>query len=177
MIRCLRSGILPRLLLGSLLAIAVAPAGARPLHRTGETISYSSRACGSGCPLYRVAIRPSGRVTTGSGGRGATRYVDPAVYRDLAASLRPYRPATGTTAQTTCEHPGGDEALYRITWLGRRSVTTLEHQVACASPRNAVLNAILIGASARIGARDSMTGAAVPAVVRPSLPKPHIFYF
>lgn len=92
--------------------------------------------------MYSVALSPGGTVsyegtrhTAALGVR--TREAGPDAYAAVARLLAPFRPASGTTAKTTCEVEASDLSTYRITWTtpeGRRTV--LAHGLGCRSAEN-----------------------------------------
>ncbi len=128
--------------------------------------------------MYQVAVRSNGLVIfhgmahTASMGV-STRSVGRGAYQELAASLSPYRPRN-RTADMACAAHSSDGPTYRIVWSDtNRGAATLEHNLGCPTPRDAVLDGILNSAPAQLGIEDLTAPQQTPA----SILKPHIFYF
>ena len=124
---------------------------------TGETIGWSIGPCFGFCPVYAVRVSPSGAVTFEGERHTATlgrqvREGGAQAYATTADALAAYRPATGTTAQTTCDQRMSDQSTIRITWTTPAgTVTTLEHDRGCRSVRNDALNATIQALPAQLG--------------------------
>ena len=114
-----------------------------------ETIAWSVGPCFGFCPVYKVEVD----------GNGAVRFVGerhtavlgkkvheggPDAYRAIETALAPYRPGTGATINTICEQQISDSSSYVLTWTrSDGTVTTLEHDKGCLSPRHTAPNAVL----------------------------------
>ena len=137
-----------------------------------ETIAWSVGPCFGFCPVYSVAIAPDGLVTfdgerhTAMLGRHVRR-AGPGAYRTAASTLAAYRPATGATAQTTCEQQISDQSVTRIVWTAADgTTTTLEHNKGCRSARNDMLNGVLQALPRQIGIEPWSKQVTRPGVSR-----------
>jgi hypothetical protein len=135
--------------LGACADMTARPPGPTQAASSSETIAWSVGPCFGFCPVYTVTVSPSGTVTFDGERHTAmlgkhSREGGAQAYAATAAALATYRPASGTTAQTTCEQRMSDQSTMRITWTAPGgAVTTLEHDRGCRSPRNDGLNAAL----------------------------------
>jgi hypothetical protein len=141
--------------LGACAATSTPPeTGSQP---AAETIAVSVGPCFGFCPVYTVAVTPAGTVTFNGERHTAelgekTRQASPADYRALATALAAYRPATGTTGETSCDTRISDQSHTRITWTAPdKTVTTLDHDKGCRSASNEQLNALLQDLPTRLG--------------------------
>lgn len=123
-------------------------AGCTPTHTAstgappaGEEIRLSHGACFGFCPVYTVAVTPSGNVTfngerhTAELGERA-RTVGPAKYEALRTALADLRPASGT--QETFDCPVAmptDTSALTIEWIGAGGErTSLTYRTGCRAP-------------------------------------------
>jgi hypothetical protein len=124
---------------------------------SAEAIGYEVGPCFGFCPVYSASISAAGQVrfdgirhTATFGPQSLVK--DARTYRAFAAALAAYRPASGTTASTSCDTRMSDQQHYRITWTSADgSQTVLEHDRGCRSARNDQLNALLDKAPAQLG--------------------------
>jgi hypothetical protein len=123
----------------------------------GETITLAVGPCFGFCPVYSVSVAPDGAVrfegerhTTVVGVREKT--VSPQAYQAVARSLAPWRPASGTSAQTECERRASDLPTYTVVWTdGAGERTTLNHDGGCMSAANSRLKAALQAIPGQLG--------------------------
>ena len=153
----------PRLLApAALLALAGCDMGARPRAAATPapamaTIAVSVGPCFGFCPVYSVAVTPGGTITFNGERHTAVlgqklREGGPAAYRALSAALAPYRPATGTVAETPCDQTVSDQARYHITWTAPDgTVTALDHDRGCRTAAGQALNAALLAMPDQLG--------------------------
>ena len=150
---------MPRLIMvaGECLVIAACsgslphPSQANPASHSlsSETIGWSIGPCNGFCPVYTVAVSPAGNVTFDGERHTAMlghhiRESGPGAWHAVALALAAYRPATNTSAKTTCERQATDQSVYHITWTAPDGhVTTLTHDKGCRSARNDALTAAL----------------------------------
>jgi len=123
----------------------------------GETISLAVGPCFGFCPVYSVSAAPDGAVRF-EGERHTTvvglkeKTVAPGAYQAVARSLAPWRPASGTTAQTECEQRASDLPTYTVVWTdGAGQTTTLNHDGGCMSETNRRLKAALQAIPSQLG--------------------------
>ncbi len=97
--------------------------GPAPLPPPRHAITYETGPCLGGCPVYRFTVRPDGsgsftgkRFTSVTGTRDFQ--VTPAQYEAFAASLAPYRPASGEVSIA----PGADRCGQVATDLPSTSI-------------------------------------------------------
>lgn len=142
-------------LLAGLTACAATPGPDAP--PAGETIAMSVGPCFGFCPVYSVEAKPGGQVVfvgerhTAVEGRRETR-APAGGYAAVARSLAPYRPATGTSAQTSCDRQATDMSRYTVVWTAADGTqTTLNHDGGCMSAQNARLMEALKATPARLG--------------------------
>ena len=128
--------------------------GAAPIR---ETIAWSVGPCFGFCPVYKVSVDAKGTVTfdgerhTAVLGR-KVREGGPDAHQVIEGALATYRPATGATAQTTCDQKISDSSNYVVTWSRPDgTITTLRHDKGCRSARNDALNAALLALPRRLG--------------------------
>ncbi|WP_241127018.1 DUF6438 domain-containing protein [Novosphingobium terrae] len=112
-------------------------------------ITISVGPCFGFCPVYSVMVSSSGTISfegerhTAALGKHQ-REGGAASYSALAAALAPFRPSQGTVARTTCEQQITDQPHYDISWTANDgTVTKLQHDRGCRSPKNDTLNAVL----------------------------------
>lgn len=131
-----------------------APHGPRP-----ERLGIAVGACYGTCPVYRITLDQDGpgqfegKEHVASPGVRSFR-TTPATYDALIAALKPFRPATGTTAQTQCTQQVSDQPAYVITWTSEGGgETVLNHDRGCFSESNRQLNTVLEQAPDKLGIR------------------------
>lgn len=135
-------------------------------------ISVSVGPCFGFCPVYEANVSASGTVdfrgTRHTAVLGARRLQrKPADYAALAAALKPYAPAIGTTASTQCDQRISDQQHYTIVWTAADGArTTLQHDKGCRSAQNDALNAILEQIPSKLGIADWAKQTSRPGVSR-----------
>jgi hypothetical protein len=136
-----------------------APPASDPPPRA-ETVSVAVGPCFGFCPVYQVTLTPNGEVrftgerhTAVLGQR--TRRIGAAEARAVAASLRAFRPADGTTASLACDTRVSDQSSRTLTWTAADgTATVLSHDRGCRSARGTALDALLDALPARLGVAD-----------------------
>lgn len=158
--------------IGGLSACATAPKAGPGAPAALETIAVSVGPCFGFCPVYKLGITPDGTVAFDGERHTAvlgqrTRAAGRAAYDRTAAGLAPYRPATGATAETTCETRISDLQQYHLTWTAADgTVTTLNHDRGCRSPRNEALNELLQALPTQLGVEPWARQTTRPGVSR-----------
>lgn len=144
--------------IATLAACATAPSA--PPSGGVETVSWSVGPCFGFCPVYTVEIEPNGSVAfdgdrnTAALGRHV-RPVTPAARQTAVIALAPFRPTTGTAAQTTCDQRISDQSTTKLVWRAPDgTVTSLTHDKGCRSARNAELESALRALPATLGIEE-----------------------
>lgn len=158
--------------LGIIIALSARAAEQPAAQASPETIAVSVGPCFGFCPVYKMSMAPAGAISfvgerhTGLLGHGM-RENGSASYAKAAAALAPYRPETGSKAETTCEARISDQQHYQMTWTAPDgTVTTLDHDRGCRSGRNDMLNAVLDALPTQLGIEEWAREVRRPGVSR-----------
>lgn len=133
--------------------------GSAPPVAQPERLSIAVGACYGTCPVYTVTVGQDGTGQFDGKEHVATQGVrsfrtTPATYGSLIAALKPFRPTTGSTAQTQCTQQVSDQPTYVITWTADGGgETVLNHDRGCFSTSNRQLNEVLEQTPDKLGIR------------------------
>lgn len=143
------------------------PAG--PIAIEGDSIRYETGPCFGVCPVYQVTVRPDGsgvfngiRFTAVTGERAFR--VSRADYAAFAATLAPYRPASGTVLYTpanpkNCAEQATDLPTVDVTWT--RAIgdsQALSFYFGCDMEKNHVMGEALGSAPDRLPPLEALIG-------------------
>lgn len=126
----------------------------------GETIRLSVGPCFGFCPVYDASVTPDGRIffdgkrhTAVLGKRSLQG--GPALYRELAKELLPYRPTTAAETAIDCSAAVSDTSTFTVTWTDMEGAArSAKVESGCPGGPGAVLVKTLRTMPMRLGVAD-----------------------